>query len=104
MNNLLAGVPAQLPEEFFETLVETGAVHIERIVSKGHTSPVTDWYDQDRHEWVVLLQGAARLAFDDGREVQLAPGDWLEIPAHQKHRVAWTDPGQESIWLAVHYE
>ena len=103
IRNLLSRVPRSLPEEWFETLVETRGVRIERIVSKGHASPAEGWHDQDHNEWVVLLQGAARLVFDDGLEVALAPGDWLEIPAHQKHRVAWTDPGQESIWLAVHY-
>ncbi len=70
---------------------------------RGHASPDDVWYDQDRNEWVLLAQGAARLVFDDGREVDMKPGDWLEIPAHQKHRVAWTDPARETVWLAVHY-
>ena len=103
MDNLLANLPDELPDERFETLVETGAVRIERIVSRGHASPAVGWYDQDRAEWVLLVRGAARLAFDDGREVELGPGDWLEIPAHRKHRVAWTDPDTETVWLAVHY-
>jgi len=103
IRNLFAAVSRQLPEELFATLVETDTVRIERIVSQGHASPADGWYDQDRNEWVVLLRGAARLAFDDGQEVSMAPGDWLEIPAHRKHRVAWTDPEQESIWVAVHY-
>ena len=103
MQNLFADIPRALPEERFDTLIETGVVRIERIVSKGHASPAAGWYEQQRNEWVMLLQGSARLAFADGREVDLGPGDWLEIPARQKHRVTWTDPGQESIWLAVHY-
>jgi cupin 2 domain-containing protein len=103
MDNLLANLPDELSDEWFETLVETGAVRIERIVSRGHASPAVGWYDQDRAEWVLLVRGAARLAFDDGREVELGPGDWLEIPAHRKHRVAWTDPDTETVWLAVHY-
>ena len=103
MDNLLANLPDELSDERFETLVETGAVRIERIVSRGHASPAVGWYDQDRDEWVLLVRGAARLAFDDGREVELGPGDWLEIPAHRKHRVAWTDPDTETVWLAVHY-
>lgn len=89
--------------ELFETLARTDAVHIERIVSRGHATPHGEWYDQDRPEFVLLVQGAARLAFADGREVELAPGDWLNIPARQKHRVAWTDPDRETVWLAVHY-
>ena len=103
MKSLLRDLPDSLPEEWFETLVETDAVRIERIVSRGHATPDGEWYDQSRAEWVLLLQGAARLFFSDGREVDLAPGDWLEIAAHEKHRVAWTDPDRQTIWLAVHY-
>jgi cupin 2 domain-containing protein len=103
MNNLFLDIPSDLPAELFDILVESDAVRIERIVSRGHVTPAGQWYDQDRHEWVLLLQGAARLAFADGREVAMAPGDWLEIPARQRHRVAWTDPGQDTVWLAVHY-
>lgn len=103
MNNLFLDIPSDLPAELFDILVESDAVRIERIVSRGHATPAGQWYDQDRHEWVLLLQGAARLAFADGREVAMAPGDWLQIPARQRHRVAWTDPGQDTVWLAVHY-
>lgn len=103
MRNLLKNIPQDLPAERFETLVETDCVRIERILSKGHASPAAGWYDQDRSEWVMLVRGAARIAFEDGREVQMTAGDWLEIPAHQKHRVAWTDPDQPTVWVAVHY-
>jgi cupin 2 domain-containing protein len=103
MDNLFDFIPDELPEEFFETLAQTEAVHIERIVSSGHATPEGQWYDQDRDEFVLLVQGAARLSFDDGSEVAMRPGDWLEIPAHQKHRVAWTDPDRQTVWLAVHY-
>jgi len=103
MPNLLTNIPQNLPTELFETLVSTGAIHIERIVSKGHASPAEGWYDQDRNEWVAVIRGAARLAFEDGREVNMGPGDWIEIPARCRHRVAWTDPDVETVWLAVHY-
>jgi cupin 2 domain-containing protein len=103
LSNLFARIPDDLPAELFETLVEGDAVRIERIVSRGHVTPAGQWYDQERHEWVLLLRGAARLAFADGREVALAPGDWLVIPARYRHRVAWTDPQQDTVWLAVHY-
>jgi cupin 2 domain-containing protein len=101
--NLFAGISADIAEEVFDTLARSDAVHIERIVSKGHASPTQGWFDSEHNEWVVLLTGAARIALADGREVAMAPGDWLEIPAHCKHRVTWTDPEQESLWLAVHY-
>lgn len=103
MKNLFAEIPKHLSNELFETLLNTDAVHIQRIVSRGHTTPGDDWYDQDSNEFVVLLKGAAELEFEDGRVVKLGEGDWLEIPAHQKHRVSWTDEAVESVWLAVHY-
>ena len=103
MNNLFKNIPSSLPEELLQTLVKNDQVHIERIISKGHTSPRDGWYDQDKNEFVLLLKGAARLEFEDGNEVTMAPGDCLQIAAHHKHRVAWTDPKEETIWLAVHY-
>ena len=46
--------------------------------------------------------GRRRLGFADGSERALAPGDWAVIPARCRHRVAWTDPAGETLWLAVH--
>ena len=103
MKNLLKNIPQILSEEFFETLVKNENIHIERIVSKGHASPGKGWYDQDKNEWVLVLKGAARLAFEDGSEESMGPGDWLEIPAHVKHRVLWTDEEGETVWVAVHF-
>jgi len=104
MKNLLQNIPDQLPEELFETLVKNDNIHIERIVSKGHTSPKEGWYEQDQNEWVLVLKGAARLAFEDGNEVSMGPGDSLEIPAHMKHKVVWTDLEGETVWVSFHYE
>lgn len=103
MKNLLSDIPGDLPDELFETLVRSGALHVERIVSRGHVTPPGEWYDQPRDEWVLVVQGAARLAFADGREVSMGAGDWLVIAAHEKHRVTWTDPDCDTVWLAVHY-
>ena len=103
MKNLLRDIPGDLPGELFETLVRSDTLHIERIVSRGHTTPDGQWYDQPLNEWVLVVQGAARLAFADGREVSMGPGDWFEIPAREKHRVAWTDPDRDTVWLAVHH-
>jgi len=103
MKNLFTDIPSDLPDELFETLVNTAPIQIQRIVSKGHTTAEHDWYNQDTNEFVVLLKGAARLEFMDGRLISLGPGDWLQIPAHEKHRVAWTDEAVETVWLAVHY-
>jgi cupin 2 domain-containing protein len=87
--------------EAFDTLFE-GAVRIERILSSGHTTPEDQWYDQDLDEWVMLIQGSARLFFADNEEVTLEAGDYIFIPAHQKHRVSYTSSQPSCIWLAVH--
>jgi len=100
MQNFFQNIPAALPEELFETLAEGERTQIKRIVSKGHS---TAWYDQDQHEFVLVLQGAARLEFEEGRVEEMGPGDWLQIPAHVKHRVTWTLENAETVWLAVHY-
>jgi cupin 2 domain-containing protein len=99
---ILANIPCELPEELFTTLLEAAGVRIEQIVSQVHSSPAGFWYDQPQDEWVIVLKGAAQLEFDD-RTVELGPGDHLNLPAHRKHRVAWTKPDEPTIWLAVHY-
>lgn len=103
MKNLFASLPEDLSEEVFEDLVHSDSVRIERIVSQGHRSPESGWYDQDESEWVIVLQGAARLLFEGGREESLGAGDFINIPAHTRHRVSWTDPASPTIWLAVFY-
>jgi cupin 2 domain-containing protein len=98
--NLLTDIPLHLPNELITTLLEAANLRIERIVSHGHASPDGFWYDQDEHEWVVVLQGAGRLMFED-ETVAMKPGDCLNIPARKKHRVEWTTPDEPTIWLAV---
>lgn len=105
MKNLFSQIPDAISEELFEKIIESPHCKIERIVSQGHSSPDDFWYDQDQNEWVILLKGSALLLFEDGDSpVKLLPGDYITIPAHVKHRVKWTDPGQETVWLAVHYD
>lgn len=102
--NLFDKIPPALPEELVETLCHSKGLRVERIVSRGHASPPGFWYDQERDEFVLLLSGRARLEFDGSRPaVELAPGDWLVISAHERHRVSWTDRHQPTVWLAVHY-
>jgi cupin 2 domain-containing protein len=88
--------------EFFETLIQRPGIRLERIVSRGQCSPEGFWYDQDETEWVMVLDGSARLRFETGNQLlTLEGGDWVEIPAHERHRVEWTDPNAETIWLAI---
>ena len=100
--NLFTHLPTNLPEELFTTLLQSPKFRIERIVSHGHKFPDGFWYDQPTGEWVIVLKGAARIEFE-GKTVEMKPGDYLSIPAHTKHRVAWTTPDEPTIWLAVHY-
>tara|TARA_R100000306_G_scaffold62535_1_gene72508 strand:+ start:200055 stop:200387 length:333 start_codon:yes stop_codon:yes gene_type:complete len=101
--NFFEALPDVLDSEQFATVLNSPGIRIERIVSQGHTSPAEGWYDQDEHEWVMVLQGGAVLAFENSADVRLAAGDYLNIPAHCRHRVAWTDPDQTTVWLAVFY-
>ena len=101
-NNLFADLPAHLPAELVTKLLDTADVRIERIVSHGHASPADFWYDQPQAEWVIVLKGAARLQFEDGA-VEMKPGDFVNIPAHKKHRVEWTTPDEPTVWLGVRY-
>lgn len=103
MSNLFEQLPDQLPEELFTDLIKTPNVRIERILSQGHSSPASGWYEQDEHEWVIVLRGTGRLGYEDGSEVLLQAGDYVNIPAGVKHKVLWTAPEEVTVWLAVFY-
>jgi cupin 2 domain-containing protein len=103
--NLLQDIPVGLNQEFIEKLVDQDSFRIERIVSRGQVSPTGFWYDQDEHEWVVVLTGQAKLQIKGEKDfVNLGPGDTYDLPAHTKHRVAWTAPNLDTIWLAVFWK
>ena len=96
-------LPQTLPgEELFEPLAPDHGVLIERIISTGQVTPKGAWYDQERDEWVALLQGEAAISYEDGRILELKAGDCVLIPAHEKHRVDRTSANPPCIWLAVH--
>ena len=102
--NLFEGIPRELPEELVEELVRTPGARVERIVSRGHRTSEGEWYDQAWDEWVVVLSGRARLRIEgEPGDVPLGPGDSLLLPARVRHRVEWTDPATDTVWLAVHY-
>ena len=54
MKNLLKSIPKNISKELFETLVENEHIHIERIISQGHTSPKKGWYNQEKNEWMSM--------------------------------------------------
>lgn len=104
LKNLFTDTPKNLSEELVETILQTSTFRIERIVSRGHRSPDGFWYDQDGHEWIILLKGSAAIRFEDQSEdTIMTTGNYINIKKHRRHRVEWTDPEQETIWLAVHY-
>ncbi len=101
----LAGVVSLFPEpsgpgqgELLETLLARGEVRLERIVSApgSRSGP----YDQEQDEWVLLLQGRARLRVA-GREVALEAGQSLWLPAHTVHSVLDTSAQPPCVWLAL---
>jgi len=103
-HSIFSDLPHDLEAEVVETIAGNPGVRIERIVSLGHSSPPGFWYDQPHDEWVIVLRGAARIVFEEGgREVDLAPGDHIVLPAHVRHRVDWTDPREHTVWVAVHF-
>lgn len=101
--NIFSKIPSDLTEEAFEEIIRNKSFTLERIISKGHATPEGEWYDQDKNEWVMLLKGRAGLLIEGEKEIKtLQPGDYMYLPVHVRHRVEWTDPEEETIWLALH--
>lgn len=100
--NLFKNIPDTLPDELTSVLAENKNMKIERIVSDGHASPEGFWYDQEQNEWVLLISGSAVLTVED-KKVELNAGDYLLIPAHQRHRIESTSAIEKTIWLAVFF-
>jgi cupin 2 domain-containing protein len=101
--NLFAALPATRVSEDFTGLLERPGLRIERIVSHGQSTPAGAWYDQSWDEWVLVVAGGAEVQIEGEATVRvLGPGDYLFLPAGCRHRVAWTDPLRETIWLAIH--
>lgn len=101
--SLFEHIPDDIQNEQITDLLKTDGVRIERIVSFGQSSPGGFWYDQKENEWVLLLEGSATLEFDDGSQVDLSPGDFVNIPAGRRHRVEKTSSKGRTVWLVVFY-
>lgn len=99
--SLLRSLPDARIQEVFECLVDRGNLRIERIVSQGQATPQGEWYDQEEHEWVLVLSGFGILEFESGESVRLDAGDALLLPAHTRHRVAETASTEPTVWVAV---
>ena len=103
MANIFSNIPSELPSEIFEDIIVTENLRIERIVSKGQTSPDTGWYDQSENEWVIVLSGYGVIEYITGAKISLKRGDYLHIKANEKHRVIETSPDEATVWLAIFY-
>jgi cupin 2 domain-containing protein len=101
--NIFTDLPAPVLAEQIRQLLSHTTLKIERIVSHGQASPPGFWYDQDQAEWVIVLSGSAGLQFEGEDARTLRAGDYVNIPAHTRHRVEWTDSEHATIWLAIHY-
>ena len=86
-------------EEDFTTFFENTQVKIERIVTRGQTSPKDFYYDQEDGEWILILEGEAELSFSEKKCLTLKKGEGLYLPPHQKHRVSAVS--EYVLWLAV---
>ena len=101
--NIFSKIPSDLSEEIFEDIIKTDTLKIERIISYGQISPQKGWYDSNQNEWVILLDGEAKLQFEDNKQIHLQKGDYINITAHSKHKVVWTKENATTIWLAIYY-
>lgn len=102
--NIFSNSVINSKEEIFNTIFLGKNINIEQIISSGQTSPETGWYDQQQNEWIILLEGEAKIEFDDHKIKHLQKGDYLLIPAHCKHKVTYTSALPKCIWLAVFFE
>ncbi len=100
--NLFENIPESFPEEIFDIILQKPGIRIERIISRGNSSPENFWYDQENDELAFLIQGESIIEFAGGNEIKMYKGDFIFIPAHNKHRVKWTNPDINNIWIAVH--
>ena len=94
---LAPGSSAPASGERFTTLAELPGATVEQILS-GELAEQPS-FEQAHDEWVVVLEGRARLEVA-GDELELHSGEWLLLPAGCPHTVLETEPG--TSWLAVH--
>ena len=102
-SNIFSQIPDSLQEELFEDIISSENLKIERIISDGHTSPKEGWYESQKNEWVIILEGDAVLTFENSEDIILKRGDYYNITAFTKHKVSHTSKDEKTIWLAIYY-
>lgn len=101
--NLYKDIPEKSHKEIIDILRSGDNIRIERIVSYGQASPEGFWYEQDENEWVMLIDGSAELEYPSGDIITMKTGDYVYIPAGEKHRVRSTSRDEKTIWLAFFF-
>ena len=93
-----------LEEEIFEEIIQGNSFKVKKIVSPYMPDGDTKWYMQEEKELVIILQGEAKLEFDNSRIISLKTGDYYLIDSLIKHRVAYTSNNPKTIWLTIYYK
>ena len=97
MRNIFSYEVPEIDSESFFTELEDENVVIKTIVS--NTLSTSQTFVQECDEWVVVLQGCAKIEMD-GVTHKLKKGDTLFIPAGKEHTLLKTK--KIVIWLAVY--
>lgn len=103
--NIFDSLPIDKENEKFFEIFKNENIRIEKIVSNGQKS-LEKFLVWPKNEFILLLQGDAILEVienNDIKEIKLKTGDYLDIKAHVKHRVAYTSESKTTIWLAIFY-
>lgn len=100
--NIFEKIIVDKTEEIFSEIFKNETIKVEKIVSNGQKSVENFWYEQEKSEFILLLEGFAILEFEDF-EIELKKGDCINIKAKQKHRVKFTSLNEPTIWFAVFY-
>ena len=98
--NIYEMPPLPLSEEVTTILTENENIRIERIISTGQ---VSDWYEQDETEFVVLLEGNAVIEYENDKSIKMSKGDTLLIKPYERHRVSFTSSEPPCVWLCIFY-
>lgn len=96
LNNIHTTPNPDQNSEIFSTLFENGSFKIEAI--RSWLKNPGELYNQERDEWVVLLEGEAELEIEN-KVLILQRGDYLFIPKHTPHRVRST--AKNTLWLGI---
>jgi cupin 2 domain-containing protein len=102
--NIYENIPGWFPDEKTDVLYENPDCRIERVLSYGQATPEGKWYDQEEQEWIVLLEGTAKLLMFPDEEIFMRKGDTFFIEARRRHRVVFTSENPACVWLCIFFK